>query len=248
MTISADVPGSKQLRVAVIGGGPSGLVTLKYLKNAHKHFQIEPIEARLFEAEASIGGTFAYRTYENAELVSSRQLTTFSDFRDPEGPDFLSAQQYCDYLAGYAEYFHLWDSIQLNTKVIKIKRGENGSHIVSYEQDGWARAWLCDAVAVCSGLHVTPAVPQVKGIEHIPLVLHSSDFKEKKQFGQDTNVVVLGTGETGMDLAYLAVTSPTKSVTLCHRDGFFCAPKVMRVSSSFPLHQPSLSVIRKTKC
>jgi dimethylaniline monooxygenase (N-oxide forming) len=38
--------------------------------------------------------------------------------------------------------------------------------------------------------------------------------------------MILGSGETGMDLAYLAVTSPTKSVTLCHRDGFLCAPKV----------------------
>jgi dimethylaniline monooxygenase (N-oxide forming) len=39
-------------------------------------------------------------------------------------------------------------------------------------------------------------------------------------------VLILGSGETGMDLAYLAVTSPTKSVTLSHRDGFLCAPKV----------------------
>jgi hypothetical protein len=33
-----------------------------------------------------------------------------------------------------------------------------------------------------------------------------------------------------MDLAYLAVTSPTKSVTLSHRDGFLCAPKVWFLS------------------
>jgi dimethylaniline monooxygenase (N-oxide forming) len=29
-----------------------------------------------------------------------------------------------------------------------------------------------------------------------------------------------------MDMAHLAVTSPTKSVTVCHREGFFCGPKV----------------------
>lgn len=113
------------MRVAIIGGGPSGLVTLKYLKTAHKFFPDEKhasIEVMLFEAENNIGGTFRHRAYEDAEvsvrpqcglldlafglrnfdaltltqqqLVSSRQLTTFSDFRYPaDAPDFLSAEE-----------------------------------------------------------------------------------------------------------------------------------------------------------
>lgn len=56
------------MRVAVIGGGPSGLVTLKYLLEAKKLLDVEPIEARLFEAEFDVGGTFAFRAYENAEV------------------------------------------------------------------------------------------------------------------------------------------------------------------------------------
>jgi dimethylaniline monooxygenase (N-oxide forming) len=56
------------MKVAVVGGGPSGLVTLKYLITAHNFLPLEPIEARLFESEAHIGGTFRYRTYEDAEV------------------------------------------------------------------------------------------------------------------------------------------------------------------------------------
>lgn len=56
------------MRIAVIGGGPSGLTTLKYLITAHEYFPISPIEAVLFEAEAEIGGTFRYRSYEDAEV------------------------------------------------------------------------------------------------------------------------------------------------------------------------------------
>lgn len=56
------------MRVAVIGAGPSGLVTLKYLQTAHQFFPIQPIEAVLFEAEDAVGGTFAHRTYEDAEV------------------------------------------------------------------------------------------------------------------------------------------------------------------------------------
>lgn len=57
------------------------------------------------------------------------------------------------------------------------------------------------------------------------MVIHSSDFKKRQQFGIDKNILIVGSGETGMDIAHLAITSPTKSVTLCHRDGFLCAPK-----------------------
>lgn len=57
------------MRVAVIGGGPSGLVTLKYLNSAHEYFPgMEPIEAKLFESEDSVGGTIKYRDYEDAEV------------------------------------------------------------------------------------------------------------------------------------------------------------------------------------
>jgi dimethylaniline monooxygenase (N-oxide forming) len=57
------------MRVAIIGGGSSGLVTLKTLVTAHEFLPgTEPVEARLFEQEDSIGGTFKHRVYEDAEV------------------------------------------------------------------------------------------------------------------------------------------------------------------------------------
>lgn len=62
------------MRVAVIGGGPSGLVTLKYLTQAHDALGCEPVHARLFECQA-IGGTFASRNYEEAEVTPPSNAT-----------------------------------------------------------------------------------------------------------------------------------------------------------------------------
>jgi dimethylaniline monooxygenase (N-oxide forming) len=105
------------MKVAVVGAGPSGLVTLKYLITAHNLLPIEPFDVHLFESEARIGGTFRYRIYKDVEvrllvlhkfgsqrslsnsldqLVFSTRFTTFSDFRcSAEAPDFLSAKEYC---------------------------------------------------------------------------------------------------------------------------------------------------------
>ncbi|KAK3374621.1 hypothetical protein B0H63DRAFT_548881 [Podospora didyma] len=216
------------VRVAVIGGGPSGLVTLRYLVTAHSFLGTAPIEAKLFESESAVGGVFHARTYEDAELVSSRQLTSFSDFRAREDdPDFLSAKRYVEYLNEYCSHFNLWPHIFLSTTVQSITRDSWGKHTVRYlvQATGEQLTWECDAIAVCSGLHVTPNVPQIAGIENIPMRIHSSEFKARSQFGVGKTVMVLGSGETGADVSYLAVTAPTKRVILCHSSGFHFAPK-----------------------
>ncbi|KAK4669038.1 uncharacterized protein QC764_0108450 [Podospora pseudoanserina] len=218
------------MKVAVIGAGPSGLVTLTYLVSAHTFLGAEPIETLLFESEDTIGGTFQARTYEDAELVSSMQLTSFLDFRlRDDDPDFVSAERYVEYLHEYCDKFKLWSQIKLSTTVVSVKPNIKGKgHTITYSAKGTGKqkSWTCDAIAVCSGLHVTPNLPEIPGLEdHVPLVMHSSQFKSSSQFGTNKTVMMLGSGETGADIAYLAVTSPTKQVVMCHRSGFHFAPK-----------------------
>ena len=220
------------MRVAVIGAGPSGLVTLKYLLKAHNHFATEPIEAKLFESATGVGGVFLHHTYEEGEMVSSKFLTLFSDFRSrKDDPTFLPTARYLEYLLDYATRFDLWPHINLSTTVTSVRRGQHGGHVVTYQTSGGAATeWECDAIAVCSGLHEHPNIPSIPGDQNIPVVLHSEDFKGRKQFGENSGqgktIMVLGAGETGFDICHLAMTSPTQRVLMCHRDGFWGLPKV----------------------
>lgn len=61
--------------VLIIGGGPGGLTTLKTLL----HFPNREFDPVVLEAAPRVGGTFSQRSYENGNLVSSKQLTSFSD-------------------------------------------------------------------------------------------------------------------------------------------------------------------------
>jgi dimethylaniline monooxygenase (N-oxide forming) len=158
-------------------------------------------------SEDNIGGTFHYRSYENAELVSSKQLTTFSDHRFPlDTPDHISLPQYVDYLHSYVDKFALEPLIKLGCRVTSIEplaksADQRWKHRLKYQDkhnDGQERTFGCSHVALCTGLHVEPNVPSIPGIENIDgEVFHSSIYKKRSQLtGRD--VLIMGCGETAM--------------------------------------------------
>ncbi|PSN61072.1 dimethylaniline monooxygenase [Corynespora cassiicola Philippines] len=221
------------LRVAVIGAGPAGLVTLKTLLQAST--PDHPIEVCLFEAEDDIGGTFQYRSYENAELVSSKQLTTFSDHRFPlSTPDHISLPHYVDYLRSYVRRFDLASSIKLGCRVASVSPltkslDQQWSHRVKYFDTNLRQEheFDCSHVAICTGLHVEPNIPDIPGVENIKgEVFHSSCYKTRAQL-QAKDVLILGCGETAMDIAYEATKAGANSVTMCFRTGFLSFPKAL---------------------
>ena len=155
-------------------------------------------------SEEDIGGTFQYRSYENAELVSSKQLTTFSDHRfPPNTPDHISLPQYVDYLKSYVDRFHLSPFINLRCRVTGVAplESQEWKHRVNYldHRDGEKeRTFDCSHIAICTGLHVQPNIPSIPGIENAKgEVFHSAEYKTRSQL-TGRNVLILGCGETAM--------------------------------------------------
>lgn len=76
-----------------------------------------------------------------------------------------------------------------------------------------------DQLERASDLHFSEAQASIQ-------TLHSSSFKDPSIF-QGRKVMILGTGETGMDLGYLAVKNGAKEIVLCTRGGFLSFPAVL---------------------
>jgi len=225
------------MKVVIIGAGPGGLCLCKtLLETATADFPFEPV---ILEQEDDIGGTFKYRSYDNATLVSSKQLTSFSDYRLPhDHSDHLTLEEYVNYLKGYVKHFGFKDRIQLGCKVVQISRLPGGRHLVEYVKRDASGLWTGDThtieanyIGICTGLHVVPSVPDIPGIEHIAKqdsnrVFHSVAYKSRSQLA-GRRVMILGTGETGMDIAYEAAKAGAKEVVLCSRGGFLSFPKAL---------------------
>ncbi|WWD19371.1 hypothetical protein CI109_103831 [Kwoniella shandongensis] len=233
----------KRTSTLVIGGGPAGLVSLKYVVEYGERWN-EGEEPVLVEMESEIGGTFRWRGYENAELVSSKQLTCFSDFRYPlYAPDHPSLPNYVQYLNSYIKHFALNPYIHTSTKLVSLSQVpspiDDYKHLavlqpvnVEKEPVGEPITILARRVIITTGLHVTPNIPLIPGLNtkpsppNAPEWIHSSDYKSRDQV-RDKEVLVLGCGETGMDVAYESIMAPSKKVRLGVRTGFLSFPKVL---------------------
>ncbi|PWN48556.1 FAD/NAD(P)-binding domain-containing protein [Violaceomyces palustris] len=272
------VTSTTTIKLAIVGAGPSGLVTAKTLLEASDKDPSFKPEITIFESEDRVGGTFRYRSYSNATLVSSKQLTCFSDFRLPlSHHDHLTLPEYVRYLEDYVSHFSLDKrcTFKFNTSVLAIRRGEGekAPHLVRYKchEAGAGDVELEESfthLCVCSGLHVTPAIPEIPGLpptmtweqavkaakdqqvtskdkgEELSqaeredgseqnsssaegiIVLHSSSFKDRSLYS-GRKVLIMGTGETGMDMAHEAVKGGAKEIILCTRSGFLMFPAVL---------------------
>lgn len=204
----------RPLRVAIIGAGPSGLIVLK-------ECLAKGFECIVFEKGTRAGGAFSV-AYEGAQLTSSSVITAFGCFPDGReaSPGFWSAEEYVQYLHRFAEAFGLDEHIRYGTTVDAVRR-DSGRWIVDTTHDGISDTHTVDALAVCSGLHQTPAWPDwaapfttASGASPCR-VLHSSQFERAAGFAGQ-RVLIVGLGESGSDLS-LAVARHAASVTVSVR-------------------------------
>ncbi|GAA5958149.1 hypothetical protein JCM3765_002830 [Sporobolomyces pararoseus] len=210
----------------IIGGGPGGITALKTQTEAGA-------KCILFEAEEQIGGTFRYRSYENSELVSSKQLTAFTDYRFSAAQgDHVSLAEYCAYLERYATHFNLWDAINVKSRVVGVEKVDV-LHRVTVKSSGTeeTKTYHSRYLMICTGLHCIPQVPIIPGMDKLKAspgktVIHSSEHKKRDSL-KGKKVMILGTGETGMDMAYESIKAGAEEVYLCSRGGFLSFPKVL---------------------
>ncbi|KAI9782494.1 MAG: hypothetical protein M1839_004980 [Geoglossum umbratile] len=132
---------SRPRRVAIIGGGPSGLVSAKTLLRSHPPGTYEPV---IFEASSSIGGMWSceadgdrpHTVYGRMPTNLSKYTVNFSDFswesvRDIGGPNggtgdapiFPKAWQVGRYLAAYSKEYGLESCVRLSCRVSSAVRG-----------------------------------------------------------------------------------------------------------------------------
>jgi cation diffusion facilitator CzcD-associated flavoprotein CzcO len=208
----------------VIGGGLSGLTTIKQLTD-------RGIDVVCYEIGSGIGGNWRYNNdngrsvaYASLHIDTSKERFAFGDLAAPEAwPAYLHHSQVLEYLETYTATFHLKRVIRFSHEVKSVRRdGEAWKVEVVDTESGRSSTERFRAVVVASGHHWDPAMPNFDG-SFDGRVMHARQYKVPEPFA-DAHVIVVGLGNTGADIAS-ELTSHAASVTLSTRSGAHILPR-----------------------
>ncbi|XP_034866721.1 dimethylaniline monooxygenase [N-oxide-forming] 2 [Mirounga leonina] len=197
-------------KVAVIGAGVSGLVSLKCCVD-------EGLEPTCFERTEDIGGLWRFKEnvedgraniYQSVITNTSKEMSCFSDFPMPEDfPNFLHNSKLLEYFRIFARKFDLLKYIQFQTTVLSVKKytdfSSSGQWEVVTESNSKKQSAVFDAVMVCSGHHILPHIPleSFPGIERFKgQCFHSRQYKHPEGL-EGKHILVIGLGNSASDIA-----------------------------------------------
>jgi cation diffusion facilitator CzcD-associated flavoprotein CzcO len=190
-------------RTVVIGAGPAGLASAAELRR-------RAVPVVVLEQAGAVGASWRGR-YDRLRLNSSRWFSKLPGGRYARGTGmFPSRDEVVGYLEDYAERHGI--DVRLHTRVERIDR--DGAGWVVRTSGGDVAA---DHVIVAGGYDHTPFVPDWPGRErfHGPL-LHAAEYRNPEPF-RDRDVLVVGPGCSGMEIAYDVAEGGARSVRLAVR-------------------------------
>lgn len=219
-------------RVCIIGAGSSGIAACKVL---HEH----GIPFDCFEASDRVGGNWAYdnpnnmsSAYKSLFINTSRERMEYSDYPMPKSyPVFPHHTQIAEYFNNYVDHFHFREHIRFNSLVTAANPLEGGGWEITL-QDGSTQRYR--ALLVANGHHWDPRWPEPAFPGHFSgEIIHSHFYRVPDPY-IDKKVLVLGFGNSAMDIA--SETSRVSKMTyLAVRRGFHIIPKYVL---GRPLDQP----------
>ncbi|XP_048064526.1 flavin-containing monooxygenase 5-like isoform X3 [Megalobrama amblycephala] len=222
-------------RVAVIGGGASGLTCIKCCLD-------EGLEPVCFETSDDIGGLWRFKEnpdpdrasiYHSLIINTSKEMMCYSDFPIPAHfPNYMHNSLIMDYFRMYAEHFQLKRHIRFQTKVLHVTPRPDFPHSGQWDveiesKDGQREKQVFDAVMVCTGHHCHPHLPlkDFPGIDTFKgKYFHSRDYKTPEEW-RGKRVVVIGIGNSGGDIA-VELSRMAKQVYLSTRKGSWILNRV----------------------
>ena len=184
---------SVKKRIAIIGAGVSGIVTIKACKEEENMFS----EIICYEKTDCPGGLWMYRedeqTDDNENVISnsnnpgksssasitvmkgtiansSKEMSAFSDFPPPPtAANFMHHRAMIKYILSYAGHFDCLKHIQYNSTVKHIEK-VNGKMLITLDQVDSQKnvktlREIFDTVLIASGHHGRPFIPKFPGFD-----------------------------------------------------------------------------------
>ena len=154
----------------------------------------------MIKADA-VGTSWTKQRWDSFRLVTENSTVMMPDFpcteigEDPRG--FMARDTITEYLQAFCERKKL--QVRLGEGVVAVSKGWGGTWVVQTTKGKWIRSR--NVVMACSAFHV-PKIPSFsKELPGQVEQIHSSAYKNPEQLKQGGAVLVVGTGQSGTQIA-----------------------------------------------
>ncbi|AZM90426.1 NAD(P)/FAD-dependent oxidoreductase [Streptomyces sp. W1SF4] len=185
-----DLTSTEPRPVYVIGAGPGGLAAAAALR-------ARGVRAVVVERSGAVGASWRGH-YDRLRLHTTRRLSGLPGLAIPRRfGRWVARADVVRYLEKYAEFHEL--ELVTGVEVTRIERAADGEGWTLHASGG--RLLAARAVVVATGYNHTPALPDWPGRDgYTGQLLHARDYRNPAPYaGQD--VLVVGVGNTGAEIA-----------------------------------------------
>jgi putative flavoprotein involved in K+ transport len=192
-----------EAKVVVVGAGPAGLSAAGALARLG-------VPSVVLEQDDEIGARWASR-YERLCLHTVRRFSGLAHYPLPATlPRYVPKDDFAAYLRDYAARLAL--DVRLGQEVRRIRR-DDGFWVVETN----ASPWRSCAVVVATGKHDRPVLPKWPGRDaYRGRLIHATGYRSGFEYaGKD--VLVVGLGNTGAEIAADLVESEARRVAVAVR-------------------------------
>ncbi|XXG39350.1 hypothetical protein AAC387_Pa01g0337 [Persea americana] len=186
-----------EVAVVIVGAGPAGLATSACLN-------LLSISNIILERENCCASLWRHRAYDRLNLHLAKEFCHLPHMpHPPTAPTFIPRKDFIQYLEDYVSHFDVKPKYcRMVESAAFDGKAKRWCVMATNSESGVAEEYSCRFLVVATGENSKEFIPVVPGLESFNgEVLHSSKYKSGSKYSGKA-VLVVGCGNSGMEIAY----------------------------------------------
>ncbi|BAT13140.1 probable indole-3-pyruvate monooxygenase YUCCA10 [Oryza sativa Japonica Group] len=187
----------EEVVVLIVGAGPAGLATAACLAQRHVPYVI-------VERESCTASLWRHRAYDRLKLHLAKEFCELPHMAYPVGtPTYIPRDMFVEYLDSYTDQFGIRPRYHTAIESAIYDGGKNRWAVLARDTDTSVVTRLtAQFLVVATGENSAASIPPVPGLTRFEgEAIHSSAYKSGRAY-TGKNVLVVGAGNSGMEIAY----------------------------------------------